>query len=150
MSTRPGDAAKLERRSQEAPGEASYGIITHTHTHTQPPSLLRVRLIITHTHTHTQPPSLRTSERASERCVCACVCVHKFTLLTLLNLSCVKVHNFLGRLEILISLQEEFSYVSLQEEFSYVSLLELYKCLGFTPDLSRGTVYLSRTGFILF
>jgi hypothetical protein len=32
----------------------------------------------------------------------------------------------------------------------YVSLLELYMCLGFTPDLSRVTVYLSRTSFILF
>jgi hypothetical protein len=31
-----------------------------------------------------------------------------------------------------------------------MSLLELYMCLGFTPDLSRVTVYLSRTGFILF
>jgi hypothetical protein len=36
----------------------------------------------------------------------------------------------------------------------YMSLLELYMCLGFTstftPGLSRVTVYLSRTGFILF
>jgi hypothetical protein len=32
----------------------------------------------------------------------------------------------------------------------YMSLLELYMFLGFTPDLSRVTVYLSRTGFILF
>jgi hypothetical protein len=32
----------------------------------------------------------------------------------------------------------------------YMSLLELYMCLGFTPDLSRVTVYLSSTGFILF
>jgi hypothetical protein len=32
----------------------------------------------------------------------------------------------------------------------YVFLLELYMCLGFTPDLSRVTVFLSRTAFILF
>jgi hypothetical protein len=31
----------------------------------------------------------------------------------------------------------------------YASLLERYMCLGFTPDLSRVTVYLSRTVFIL-
>jgi hypothetical protein len=32
----------------------------------------------------------------------------------------------------------------------YMSLLELYMRLGFTQGLSRVTVYLSRTGFILF
>jgi hypothetical protein len=32
----------------------------------------------------------------------------------------------------------------------YMSLLELYMCLGFTPGHSRVTVYLFRTGFILF